>query len=40
MAAYALAAVVALHVLAVVKHLLMDDDNLMGRMLPNMTGDK
>jgi cytochrome b561 len=40
MAAYALAAVVALHILAVVKHLLMDDDNLMSRMLPNMTGDK
>jgi cytochrome b561 len=32
--------VVALHILAVVKHLLMDDDNLMSRMLPNMTGDK
>jgi cytochrome b561 len=39
MAAYALASLVALHILAVIKHLVMEDDNLMSRMLPNMTGD-
>jgi cytochrome b561 len=26
--------------LAVIKHLVMDDDNLLGRMLPSMNGEK
>jgi len=34
MSAYALASLVVLHILAVAKHLLMDDDNLLARMLP------
>ncbi len=40
MTAYALASLVVLHILAVVKHLVMDDDNLLGRMLPSMNGEK
>jgi cytochrome b561 len=40
MAAYALASLVVLHILAVIKHLLMDDDNLLSRMLPSTDGEK
>lgn len=40
MAAYALASLVALHVLGVIKHLVMDDDNLLSRMLPPMSGER
>jgi cytochrome b561 len=40
MAAYALASLVVLHILAVIKHLVMDDDDLLGRMLPSMNGEK
>jgi cytochrome b561 len=40
MAAYALASLVVLHVLAVINHLVMDDDDLLSRMLPSMNGEK
>ena len=39
-AAYALAGLVVLHLLAVVKHMVIDKDNLLRRMLPNFNGEK
>jgi cytochrome b561 len=39
MSAYALASLVVLHVLAVIKHLVVDDDNLLSRMLPSAKGE-